>query len=474
MRALMWFRADLRTADNTALSRATHEATRGVIGVFTICPEQWSEHDWAGVKVDLMLRTLSDLSVSLARLNIPLKILTVPRFADVPNALLAISERHTCDALYFNREYEINERRRDDEVARTFDESGRTTVACDDQVVLAPGDVLTNEGGWYTVFSPFKRKWMSVIGERGLALAPEPKRQETTGISFDPVPRTVDGFGSHIADGATFWPSGEKHALERLGAFIGERLDAYKSQRDIPSIDATSAISPYLTIGAISARQCVVAARDANEGKLDGGSPGAAHWISEVVWREFYKHILVGFPRVCTGRAFKTTTDSIQWNDDDEAFNAWCEARTGFPIIDAGINQLLQTGWMHNRVRMIVAMFLTKDLFIDWRRGERFFMQHLVDGDLASNNGGWQWSASTGTDAAPYFRIFNPTSQAKRCDPEGTYIRRYCPHLADLPTGALHDPERIDRGLFNAIDYPEPIVDHSAARERAIGAFKGL
>jgi deoxyribodipyrimidine photo-lyase len=173
-------------------------------------------------------------------------------------------------------------------------------------------------------------------------------------------------------------------------------------------------------------------------------------------------------------RAFQRATERLEWNDDDDHFRAWCEGRTGYPIVDAAMRQLMHTGWMHNRLRMIVAMFLSKNLFLDWRRGERFFMQHLVDGDLSANNGGWQWAASTGTDAAPYFRIFNPCAQSKKCDPDGVFIRRFVPELAQVEVAAIHDPSRIPAPLRGTIDYPEPIVDHAATRRRAIEAFKAL
>jgi deoxyribodipyrimidine photo-lyase len=197
-------------------------------------------------------------------------------------------------------------------------------------------------------------------------------------------------------------------------------------------------------------------------------------WFSELLWREFYQHILVGHPRVSMHRAFREETEAIEWSDDEGHFEAWCEGRTGYPLVDAAMRCLRTTGWMHNRLRMVAAMFLTKDLFLDWRRGERFFMRHLVDGDLGSNNGGWQWAASTGTDAAPYFRIFNPDSQSRRFDPEGRFIREHVPELAQIEGSAVHDPTSEAPLLAGGLGYPSRIVDHSEARERAIAAFKAI
>ncbi|MEO1513280.1 MAG: FAD-binding domain-containing protein, partial [Planctomycetota bacterium] len=229
---------------------------------------------------------------------------------------------------------------------------------------------------------------------------------------------------------------------------------------------------PYLAHGVISPRQCVEAALGVNQGRIDSGDPGVIGWIEELIWREFYQHVIAAFPRVCKGRAFRTDMDRVEWSHDQGLFDAWREGRTGYPIVDAAMRQLAQTGWMHNRLRMIVAMFLTKDLMIDWRWGERHFMNRLVDGDFASNNGGWQWSASTGTDAQPYFRIFNPTTQGEKFDRDGEFIRRFVPELSELPGKAIHDPS--SAGLFGELDYPDPIVDHRAARETTLARFKAL
>jgi deoxyribodipyrimidine photo-lyase len=222
----------------------------------------------------------------------------------------------------------------------------------------------------------------------------------------------------------------------------------------------------------LSFRQCCQAVLAENDGRLNEGDAGLTAWVNELVWREFYQHIVIGFPRVCRHRAFQQHTEALAWRDDETAFTAWCEGRTGYPIVDAAMRQLVETGWMHNRLRMVTAMFLTKHLLIDWRRGEAFFLRHLIDGEFAANNGGWQWAASTGTDAAPYFRIFNPTTQSQRFDPEGTFIKTYLPSLATLSAKQRHAPPAGD--LLGQADYPAPIVDHKAARARALDAFKAL
>lgn len=471
---LVWFRSDLRITDNRALHAACKETAGGVLGVFLIATKQWGEHDWGPPKVDFVLRSLASLSAELEKLNIPLLVRTADRFDDAPDQLLDVMRCYGCARLYYNEEYEYNERWRDERVAKRLTADGRSVRAFTDQVVLAPGDVMTKDGAWYSVFTPFKKRWIDRYRERGgEPVRTRPKRLPSMLATSDPVPRQLPGFeiSSAIADR---WPAGERFARERMNDFAISRLGHYKEQRDSPGSNGTSSLSPYLSVGAISPRQCLHAALEANRNRLDSGEEGAQMWISELIWREFYKHILVGFPRVSMSRPFKPETDALPWSHDESVFRAWCGGRTGFPIVDAAMRQLNQTGWMHNRLRMIVAMFLSKDLFLDWRWGERYFMQRLVDGDLAANNGGWQWSASTGTDAAPYFRIYNPTTQSERHDPDGAFIRAFLPELAGIEGSAIHDPGRLPPLQRARIDYPEPICDHAAARERVVAAFKSL
>lgn len=473
MRALVWFRADLRLRDNSALHAACVAASKGVLAAFTVCPNQWRDHDWGDMKVDFLQRSLEDLRTSLEGRNIALKIITRDRFDGVENDLLALAKEHNCSALFFNEEYEVNERARDAKVAAAFARAGIVVRSFHDQTVVPPGELRTKEGKPYTVYSPYKRRWYEYYSNgnapkaRGL-----PRKQPEMVSTPDDIPSRLGDFDPG-AGRSDLWKASEDHALSRLRRFIGDRLDAYKEDRDFPGINGTSTISPYLAIGAVSPRQCIEAALEANDGRLDKGRKGPVHWMSEVIWREFYRQILWAFPRVCRHHAFNAKYD-IAWRSDQQAkgqFAAWCEGRTGYPIIDAAMRQLNTTGWMHNRTRMAVAMFLTKDLLIDWRWGERYFMNKLVDGDLASNNGGWQWSAATGTDAAPYFRIFNPISQSTKFDPDGSYIRTYVEELAGLDNEAIHEPWK-HASLFKDLKYPKPIIDHAEARERALKAFK--
>ncbi len=474
-----WFRRDLRVSDNTALaaaSRAARESGGGVVGLYVISPGEWRAHDDAPVKVDFWMRNLRELSASLAILNIPLVIESAAKAADVPRVVFGAAERLGCAAVHFNREYEINEARRDEAVEVLFAKKALRGAGHHDQTIVPPGEVRTGEGRWYTVFTPFKKSLYKHLESTKIPeIVPTARKQEPTGIESSDVPSSVNGFESAIDP--ALWPAGERHAQKRLASFAERAIASYKENRDTPAVDGTSVLSPHLHSGVISIRQCLHAALEANGGVLDDRKPGTAgpaHWISELVWRDFYKHITVGFPRVCMGRAFKPETDRIVWAENDEHFAAWCAGRTGVPIVDAAMRSLNATGWMHNRLRMIVAMYLTKDLFLNWRLGERYFMRSLIDGDLASNNGGWQWSASTGTDAAPYFRIFNPVSQSQRCDPKGEFIRRWVPELRDLDDEMIHDPSGLPGLLRMRVEYPEPLVKRETVKDRVMAAFAGV
>jgi len=264
-------------------------------------------------------------------------------------------------------------------------------------------------------------------------------------------------------------PGGSQAAHRRLDRFLESAAGRYHEDRDRPGLDGTSRLSPHLRFGTLSARLCFERAEQAMRAE-PATRRGIEKWLDELVWREFYSAILEENPRILR-QNHRREFDSVEWNEDPEAFDAWCEGRTGFPIVDAGMRQLRESGWMHNRVRMIVASFLTKDLLIDWRQGERFFFEQLVDGDPASNNGGWQWAASTGTDAQPYFRIFNPVTQGKRWDPEGDYVRRWIPELSDVSDRHVHAPWQASGTLLCAA-YPAPIVDHGERRKLALERFK--
>jgi deoxyribodipyrimidine photo-lyase len=468
---LIWLRSDLRLHDNTALSAAT--ARGPSVAVYLLSPEQWREHDDAPCKVDFWLRNLTELSQALNDLNIPLLIRSAPRWDDAPKVLLDLCQQLNIDAVHVNEEYGIHESRRDEAVAEALKAKGIDFHSYLDQLLFKPGSVLTKTGTYFQVFSQFRKVCYERLHRSLPSLVSTPMAQAKLNIDSDKIPADVEGFRTPGETLRALWPAGEAEARRRLDTFADAQIDYYKSERDFPAKPGTSQLSAYLAAGVISPRQCLHAALQSNQGEFESGKVGAVTWINELLWREFYKHILVGYPRVSRHRAFRPETEALAWRDAPEELAAWQEARTGLPIIDAAMRQLLETGWMHNRLRMVVAMFLTKNLLIDWREGERFFMRHLIDGDLAANNGGWQWSSSTGTDSAPYFRIFNPLSQSEKFDSEGLFIKHWLPELAGLNKKDVHNPANLG-GLFGVADYPSPIVNLSTSRARALAAFKNL
>lgn len=465
---LVWFRNDLRTIDNTALAAAARKGP--VVGVFLATRRQWREHGHGAGKIEFIHRGVHALKAALAELNIPLLYRDIQDFAAAPDALVEIARELDAQTLHYNREYPVNERRRDEAVADRFQKEALTVHDYTDLIAFEPGELLTGQDEYYKVFTPFSRAWHQRVSAEQLAIRETPARQARLDISSDSIPELPRKDHAPTVDGE-HWPAGEESAADRLERFLQKRARGYATDRDFPALAGTSELSAYLSTGMISYRQCCQAVMANNGGHLADGDAGLTSWVNELVWREFYQHIVFGFPRVAMRRPFQLQTEKLKWRHSDKEFETWCEGRTGFPLVDAAMRQLVATGWMHNRLRMVTAMFLTKHLLIDWRRGEEFFLTHLVDGDFASNNGGWQWAASTGTDASPYFRIFNPITQSQRFDPDGEFIAEWIPELAELPAKARHKPsddQRRDTG------YAQAMVDHKKARERALEAFKNL
>jgi len=463
MTACIWFRSDLRVDDNTALNAALQARHERLGALYYATPEQWREHDMAAVKGEFLWRNLEHLREELGKLHIPLFVKVVPRFADIPVDLLRFAAQQQVQAVYANREYAVNETRRDRAVEEGLREAGIGWFLCDDATLLPPGRVRNRQGQPFKIFTPFKRELLALIDT-----APVPGRAPKAAGPWREAPRLpAYPYTCSNVDPA-LWPAGEKEAVQRLQRFVESSIGAYQRQRDFPALAGTSQLSPYLALGVISIRRCVEAALMANQGQWQGGDAGVASWINELLWREFYTHVLADFPPVSMHRAMRASSENVAWRYDDADFQAWRDGKTGFPLVDAAMRQLSETGWMHNRLRMVSAMFLSKYLLLDWRLGERHFMLNLVDGDLAANNGGWQWSASTGTDAAPYFRVLNPLRQAERFDPEGAFCKRFLPQLRQLPARILLQP---GHPALLATGYPAPMLDLKTARDRMLKAF---
>ena len=480
MRSLIWFRRDLRVNDNRALFSAA-KASDQLLAIYCVTPDQWRDHHDAPAKIAFWKENLQILKKKLAAMNVPLLVLECASFREIPKLITLVAKVNKCNRLYFNAEYEVNEKHRDDEVVASFNQSCGEAKCVHDRLLIEPEKVLTGQGKPYTVFTPFRNNWGKQLFKHDILVLPAPGKFEKFLPEVD-----FDSFNQHLFENSgfekqadcfshEFWPCGEDAALARLEAFADNALVKYDKQRDLPAVEGTSKLSPYLAAGIISPRQCLAAIlqRQNNRHVLPDFSSSAGTWLNELIWRDFYSHVMTAFPRISKGLPFRLNTERVKWRHDQSHLQAWKDGLTGFPIVDAAMRQMRQVGWMHNRLRMIAAMFLSKDMLLDWREGERWFMQNLIDGDLAANNGGWQWSASTGTDAAPYFRIFNPFNQSKKFDARGEFIKTFCPELGQVSARALHDPALLQAEIRKfKIDYPAPVVDHSKARAQAMAAFK--
>lgn len=455
MRALVWLRADLRVEDNTALHAALDAGAKSVLPVFVLDPQLLDPQRRSPARTAFLFDCLSELSRTLAARGSRLVIRSgapeeaLPRLVHETNATLVSWSRGSTPYA----------RRRDARVRSAIERAGARVIECKDLVVFESDEVRNRSGRPYAVFTPYRNAWHALRAGNRQAPRGMPKLPpEIPAIESEALP-SLDGAAIKSLAGTTLPAAGERAARTRLADFLAGPARHYLRDRDRPAIDGTSRLSPHLRFGTISVRRCLLEAEACIEAD-PGTASGLRRWIDELVWRDFYHAVLVENPRVLNHN-YRSEFDTIEWNDDDASFSAWCEARTGIPIVDAAMRQLVTTGWMHNRLRMIVASVLTKDLLIDWRLGEAFFRRHLIDGDRASNNGGWQWSASTGTDAQPYFRIFNPVLQGERFDPEGAFVRRFLPALDDVPQRLVQRPWE---AAFPPKNYPPPIVDHAARR----------
>ncbi|NNG75851.1 deoxyribodipyrimidine photo-lyase [Acinetobacter sp. ANC 4277] len=470
----IWFRQDLRIQDHAALWYATQAGS--CIALVIISPEQWALHNDAAVKIDFYLRQLQALKTQLKTLNIPLVIRYIPFWKDIPQDVLQLAQQLNINSIHANIELGVNELKRDAQLQKLLDKYNKSLELYHDRTLFPVGSIRNKSHQPYQVFSAFKKNCYERLSVSLPQCYPQIEVQadlQLDSLEDEPVCTFAELYPDHpsikLQD---HWPISEEYALTLLDDFINDKVIHYEKERDFPHLDSTSQLSPYLNLGMISIRQCIQALFRRQHGHFHIEHLGQQTWLDELLWREFYQHILFDFPQVSKHQPFKANTQKIQWRDAPEDLAAWQQGQTGIPIIDAGMRQLLATGWMHNRVRMITAMFLTKNLLIDWRLGEQWFMQHLIDGDLAANNGGWQWCASTGTDSVPYFRIFNPVSQSQKFDANGDYIRQWVPELAHLDAKAIHEPYTKNSNL--ALNYPKPIADLKQTRIRAIEAFKSI
>ncbi|WP_404298847.1 cryptochrome/photolyase family protein [Alicycliphilus denitrificans] len=477
--ALVWLRRDLRCDDHAALYHALRRFER-VYCAFVF------DTDILDALPSRCDRRVEFIHASVLELHEALQQLAahggapggglIVRHGPAVRCIVQLAQELGVQEVLANRDYEPEAIARDRRVAQALQAVGITFSDYKDQVLLERDEVLTRQGRPYSVFTPYRRAWLQRLD--AFQLRPYPVARHARHLAAPPAGERLPAL-EELGFARTnlhelHLPTGMRGA-QRLLQDFAPRMAAYQEARDYPGRKGVSYLSVHLRFGTVSIRRLAALAA----AQAEQGCAGAQTWLSELAWRDFYFMILWHHPQVLT-QSFKPEYDGVQWDEAPDLWQAWCEARTGYPLVDAAMRQLLQTGYMHNRLRMVVASFLTKDLGIDWRRGERFFAQHLNDYDLAANNGGWQWAASTGCDAQPWFRIFNPVTQSERFDPGGRFIRRYLPELARVPDAHIHFPaamkpvELAACGLRLGMDYPLPVVDHARARERTLMRFHFL
>jgi len=478
--ALVWLRRDLRCHDHAALHAAltrfdrVHCAFVFDTDILDALPSRQDRRvEFIHVSVLQLHQALADLAHAS---GVPGGGLIVRHGAALAQ-VVALARRLGVQEVLASRDYEPAARERDRRVAEALAAHGIAFSLHKDQVLLECDEVLTGQGRPYSVFTPYKRAWLHRLDAFQLRAYPverHARRLAPLPADEPPLPSLADLGFAPTNLGALPLPPGAQGAQGLLDGFA-RRIDDYHVARDYPARKGVSYLSVHLRFGTLSIRQAAALAHQ----RAAQGSEGAAVWLSELCWRDFYFMVLWHYPHVVT-QSFRAQYDGVQWDDAPDLWQAWCQARTGYPLVDAALRQLHQTGYMHNRLRMVVASFLTKDLGIDWRAGERHFAEHLNDYDLAANNGGWQWAASTGCDAQPWFRIFNPVTQSQRFDPQGAFIRRYVPELARVPDRHIHLPAAMPAAALQACgmrlgeDYPHPVVDHARARERTLMRFHFL
>jgi len=466
--SLVWLRRDLRLDDQAALYHAL-KTSRQVNLVFVFDTDILDKlPNPADRRVEFIHDSVTGLKTELEAMGSTLHVLhgsarqVIPEFARQAGAR----------AVFCNRDYEPGAQQREREVEDGLSRNGIAFRSFKDQVIFEQDEVLTQAGKPFAVFTPYKNAWLKKIDVFYLKTYPVRSYLERLARKAPANMPTLEELGFKQTNLRQLgMRTGSLGAHWLFEDFLG-RINRYREARDFPAVKGPSYLSVHLRFGTISIRELAATAHGM------GGS-GAETWLSELIWREFYQQLLWHHPRLAQGKCYKPEFDAIAWPNPPGHFEAWCEGRTGYPLVDAAMRQINQTGYMHNRLRMVAASFLVKDLLVDWRLGEQYFADKLLDFDLASNSGGWQWVASVGCDAQPWFRIFNPTAQSEKFDPDAKFIRRYLPELANVPDQHIHEPSAMPQsmqtktGFKTGRDYPNPIVEHKLQREKALALFAG-
>jgi len=471
---LLWLRNDLRTHDNPALHYFLdhHGPEKQCKAVFFVSKKQWRQHHWSEIKIDFVLRHAQYMVKALANIGVELKVVSLDTFIQQQQYIQDYCLQHSINEVVANSELEFNEQQRD----KALIEKGVNLTLFEADVIVPKGKLLTQSDTMFKVFTPFKRAWVKYVLNNGFDYFGKIKNDKASPIITQADSNTN---GDNNTDGeltgtlSKNWPLSVRFEQEVLANFISDKHIHYKESRDIPSIKGTSGISPYLAAGVISPRYVLTLLLNKWPDLLLAADNDNFCWLNEIIWREFYRHVLFHQPNLAKHQSFKEKYQHVTWRNNAQQFEAWKLGQTGYPIIDAAMRQLNTMGWMHNRLRMLTASFLTKHLLVDWRWGEQYFMEQLIDGDLAANNGGWQWSASTGCDAQPYFRIFNPIRQSEKFDPKGHFIRMYLPELSDVPDKEIHFPHKYMK-KHQLGGYWPAIVEHSIARAEALAFYQAI
>lgn len=482
---LHWFRSkDLRAEDNRALHAASLKAQDGkgrLITCFLFSPEDLEWHGTSPARCDFMIESLGLLQKQLAELNIPLVQLTAEKRSEKTAKILELIKEQDVSHVYANIEYEVDELRRDlDLFDHVVDEDGKINfVLHHDQTVVEPGTIKTGSGGPHKVYTPYHKAWLSEVSADPelLNTLPEPQannksaKAELKELFDQPLPKMPDSkrFGSDKDRNRIrgLWPAGHQGGMKRLQDFLENKVQTYAKNRSNPAADNSSRLSAYFSAGVISVREALSAAKKANDGSADfsqsGADNGIASWVREIVFREFYRHMMVVIPHNSMNLPQNLKFDFVEWEDDEEGLQKWYDGKTGVPFVDAGMRQLRNEAYMHNRLRMNTSSYLSRSLLIDYRKGERWFVENLVDWDLCNNTQGWE----------PSYTVFNPVAQAEKCDPHGDFIRKWVPELKDVQGKAIFDPyNRLSEEEFSKLGYPKPHVDYKESKERCIQRYK--